>query len=265
MTGHAISEVVILGAGNLGTHLARVFQADGIRILQVFDRHPSKGKKLANEIGCEFVFKQEKIFPGADLYILSVSDSSIETVASSFKPGDRLLVHCSGSVPMGILGPYTSRYGVFYPLQTFSAGKPVSFADTPLCVEANNSYSRRQLMELARKISGKVYRIDSEQRKILHLTAVFASNFTNFMYTVAEEILERHKIPFSLLEPIIEQTGSNAKGGSVFKNQSGPAVRGDHGVLEDHRKLLEQFPEFVEIYDIISKNIIKYKRLHDQL
>ncbi|MEI6456200.1 MAG: DUF2520 domain-containing protein [bacterium] len=265
MTGHAISEVVILGAGNLGTHLARVFKANGIKVSQVFDRLPSKGKKLAKDIGAEFASGQDKIFTGADLYILSVSDSAIETVAKILKPGDSLIAHCSGSLPMEILGPYASHYGVFYPLQTFSIRNQVSFYDIPLCVEANNPESRRQLMELANKISGKVHRINSEKRRILHLTAVLANNFTNFMYTAAEEILKSHGIPFSLLEPIIGQTALNARGGSVFKNQTGPAIRGDHKVLESQRQLLKDFPDFVELYDIITQNIIKYKRLHGQL
>ena len=265
MAPRSISTVVIAGAGNLGSHLARVFRRKGLTVLQVFDRLPSKARSLARETGCGFVSVPERVISGADLYLLTLSDSAIVSVAGALKIGHGLVVHCSGSVPMRILEGCSENYGVFYPLQTFSASRPVSFKSTPICIEAGNNESRKRLMALARKISDKVHPIDTRQRAILHLTAVFANNFTNFMYTAAEGILREAGIPFSLLGPIILQTAASAKTGSVFIQQTGPAVRGDLEVLEKHRQLLIRFPEFLELYDLISQNIINYKNLHGKL
>jgi predicted short-subunit dehydrogenase-like oxidoreductase (DUF2520 family) len=40
----------------------------------------------------------------------------------------------------------------------------------------------KTLESLARDISNNVYRVNSAQRKVLHLAAVFACNFTNHLY-----------------------------------------------------------------------------------
>jgi predicted short-subunit dehydrogenase-like oxidoreductase (DUF2520 family) len=265
MAGPAISTVVIIGAGNLGTHLARVFRAEGIGVLQIFDRNPSRAEKLAHETGCETGSLPDQILNGADLYLLSVSDSAIEEVAQRIGMPGRLMAHCSGAVPMDVLKGFSEHYGVFYPLQTFSADRSVSFAGIPVCVEANHEESLEMLTALAKKISGNVHRIDSRRRALLHLTAVFANNFTNFMYTAAEEILKEAGLPFDLLGPIIAETAASAREGSAFARQTGPAIRGDHTVMDKHREILSEFPEFLELYNLISQNIIKFRKLHGQL
>jgi len=265
MALRSISSAVIVGAGNLGTHLARVFRKHGINILQVFDHRRGSAARLAREMGCGYVTVPGRLVKGSDLYLLTVSDSAIETVARSLSVGGSLVVHCSGSLPMNILEGCSENHGVFYPLQTFSASRPVSFKGIPICVEACNTGTRKLLTSLARKISGNVHQIDSRQRAILHLTAVFANNFTNFMFAAAEEILNKAGISYSLLEPIISQTARVAKNGSVFMQQTGPAIRGDYEVLEKHRQILGRFPEFLDLYNLISQNIITYKILHGKL
>jgi len=257
-----IRGVVIIGAGNLGTHFGIEFFRKGIEIIQVYDRTPGIGKILANKTGAEYISDPGKITQEADLYILSVSDSVIEKIAKKIKPNKKLIVHCSGAVPMDVLKTVSSNYGVFYPLQTFSLHKPVLFGKTPLCIEANTKRGEQRLVELGNRISGNVHVFNSEQRRILHLTAVFANNFTNFMFTIAEDLLQKYGIPFSLLMPIIKQTTTNVTHGAVFKHQTGPAIREDFKVMKKHIQLLGKDPEYQEIYEVLSKNIIKYQKLH---
>ena len=121
------------------------------------------------------------------------------------------------------------------------------------------------MKELALKLTGIVHFVDSGNRKLLHLSAVFASNFTNFMYTVAEDLMHSGGIPFELLKPLVDRTAENISRGYVFGRQTGPAFRGDHEVLDIHRKLLADRPEYLEIYNLISSNIIKYKTKHGKL
>ena len=164
---------------------------------------------------------------------------------------------------MMVLSGASSYIGVFYPLQTFSKEKRINFSDIPICIEGNTVENEEKLLQLARLISRKVLPLDSAQRKVLHMTAVFACNFSSFMYTIAEDLLKKHNIPFSLLKPLIQQTASLARHEDVFSRQTGPAVRGDSKIMEEHLEMLAKHGVYMEIYDLISKSIIKHKHKND--
>jgi len=262
MAAGKITGIVIIGAGNLGTHLGRELFSKGIRIFQVYNRTPDKGKKLAKQTGADYISDPGLITKKADLYLLTVSDHVIPQLSKKIKLKNKLVVHCSGAVPMNVLKTTSSNYGVFYPLQTFSVHKSVRFRNTPLCIESNTKRGEKKLMELAAEISGNVLLVSGKQRSILHMTAVFANNFTNFMYTIAEDMLKKYNIPFGMLVPLIEQTATNATRGNIFRHQTGPAIRENFRVMKKHIILLASYPEYSEIYELLSKNIIKYKKLH---
>lgn len=260
-----IKHIVMLGAGNLATHLTRALAKKGYPILQVYDRTPVHGKKLARAAGAEYIGSLKQLDRNADLYILGVSDSAIREIAGRMRINRGLVAHTSGSVAMDELAVASHNQGVFYPLQTFRKGKRISFDKVPVCVEANSQEGEKALFHLAGQISSNVYLINSEQRKVLHMTAVFAGNFTNYMYTIAEELLQKHGIPFDLLKPLIRQTASNVRHTGLFSLQTGPAIREEFTVLETHRELLAEHAVFREIYDLVSKSIIKQKRHNGKL
>jgi len=260
-----IQNVVIIGAGNLATHLALALHHKGINVIQVLNRTRATGEKLARKVKAGYTADFRAADFKADLFILAVSDSAIFNVANSLCLKDKLLVHTSGSVEMEVLSEASSNIGVFYPLQTFSKNKRINFSNTPVCIEANTNNNEEKLLQLARLISKKVQLINSEQRKVLHMTAVFAGNFSCFMYTIAEDLLKKHDIPFSLLKPLIMQTAATAKHEDVFSRQTGPAVRGDTKIMDEHREMLAKHGVYMEIYDLISKSIIKHKTRNDEL
>jgi len=198
-----IQHIILLGAGNVATHLARTFAKKGYHILQVYNRTAKRGRKLANRVGAGYVELPEHLDPDADLYILAVSDSVIGEIAGKMRVNRGLVVHTSGSVSIDQLATASPNYGVFYPLQTFRKDKRISFDRVPVCIEANSPESEKALFHLATRISSHVHLINSEQRKVLHLAAVFAGNFSNFMYSIAEDILQPYWILFELLRPLI--------------------------------------------------------------
>jgi predicted short-subunit dehydrogenase-like oxidoreductase (DUF2520 family) len=255
----------VIGAGNLATHLGHALSKNGFNVVQVYNRTQEKGMKLASETGAEFISEPGAITPSADLYILAVKDTVIGEVARSLRMQDQLLVHTAGSVDMNILSEASENYGVFYPLQTFSQKRRIDFKNVPVCVEANSKSAENQLFDFAKKLSGQVQVVGSDQRKILHLSAVFSSNFTNFMQVISQELLVEHDLSFELLQPLIFQTIKNVRKDHIFRYQTGPAFRGDIAVLDKHRELLATHPEFLEIYNLISNNIIKYKASHGKL
>jgi predicted short-subunit dehydrogenase-like oxidoreductase (DUF2520 family) len=258
-------EIVIIGAGRLATHLGLAFYKQGLNTVQVYNRTPEKGGRLALRIGASFTDNVHEITLLADIYILAVSDSVLEELASKLRLKNKLVIHTSGTVEMNILAPVSSNIGVFYPVQTFSPNRRIDFQKIPICIEWNSTTAQELLTTLAEKLSKSVFHLTSDQRRILHLGAVFSSNFTNFMYAVTEELLLAHEIPFELLEPLILQTARNVKHGNLLQCQTGPAVRGDIKVLDKHRELLSDHPDYLEIYNLITENIIKLKFLHGKL
>jgi predicted short-subunit dehydrogenase-like oxidoreductase (DUF2520 family) len=260
-----IQDIVMIGAGNMASHLGLALHRQKFNVVQVCNRTPDRGIRLATKIGAEFISDPRKITPHADIYILAVSDAAIEDVGVQLHLQNQLVVHTSGTIDMEILANVSGNTGVFYPLQTFSGRKRIEFQRIPLCIEANSTRSGSLLMEMANRLSGNVHLINSENRKMLHLSAVFASNFTNFMHVVAEELLDDQKISFDLLRPLIRQTVQNTRMDHLFHYQTGPAVRGDSLVLDQHRALLTSHPAYLELYNMISENIIKYKSLHGKL
>jgi len=260
-----IQNVVIIGAGNVATHLALALHHKGINVTQVLNRSRSPGEKLARRVKAGFNADFSEADFRADLFILAVSDCAIEEVAGNLRLRDQFLVHTSGSVDMSALSGTSSNIGVFYPLQTFSKNKRINFTGIPVCIEANTKDNEEKLLQLARLVSKRVQLINSTQRKVLHMTAVFAGNFSSFMYTIAEDLLKKHGIPFSLLKPLIQQTAATAKHEDVFSRQTGPAVRGDTKIMHEHLEMLAKHGVYMEIYDLISKSIIKHKHRNDEL
>lgn len=260
-----IRNIVLVGAGNVASHLSKALISTGFTIVQVVNRSEKHGLKLARHAGAAFSRSPEEVIPGADLYILAVSDAAIPEVAARLNIREGIVVHTSGSVGLDVLEKSSPATGVLYPLQTFRRGKRVSFRHVPLCIEGNSPEVEEKLVELGQRLSDNVHHITSEQRKILHLTAVFAGNFTNYLYTVAEDLLRHYGLPFDLIKPLIRQTATNIRHSDLFSLQTGPAMREEMPVIEKQMELLKNHKEYQEIYHLISRQIIQHKHRNDKL
>ena len=265
MSFHPIRKIVILGAGRLATNLSVAIRKEGDEITEVYNRTESHGKKLARKLNARYIPEPELLTKDADLYILAVSDSAIPDVVSHLKCGNRLVVHTSGSVGMNVLTSASTRYGVIYPPQTFTTRRLLNFRLVPLCIEASSEEVHALLISFAGSLSERVYSINSEQRKILHMAAVFANNFTNFMYVIAQDLLQENKMDFGMLEPIIRLTAERASSGNAAEMQTGPAARGDKDTMREHLELLSSHPDYKEIYELISLRIVQQHKAHDKL
>ncbi|SFW61137.1 Rossmann-like domain-containing protein [Sinomicrobium oceani] len=240
--------VVIIGSGNVATHLCTAFRnSTGVRVIQTFNR---KNKA----IGTIPVTDDYALLRLADLYIIAVSDDAIAEVSQQLPFTGRLVVHTSGSVALEELHS-GNRKGVFYPLQSFSMNKTVNFADIPLCIEAADESDTVFLKTVAGSISDHVHPVDSDQRRSLHLSAVFVNNFTNYMYTIGHELCKENRLPFDLLRPLIRETAAKIEDVSPEEAQTGPARRHDESTIRKHLDLLKPHPGYEEIYRLLSKNI----------
>ena len=248
--------IVILGTGNLATQLGMALHAQHAEIIQVYGRTYTSASELANLLGCTFTTSKPKIISDADLYILAVSEAAITEVLTNAPFRDRFIVHTSGSISIDVLTSFSSNYGVFYPLQTLTKQKAVDFSAVPICIEANSAENLEKLSRLAKTISDQVFEINSIQRRELHLAAVFVCNFVNHFYSIGEKLLQEQHLDFNLLKPLISETAQKAMLFSPSDVQTGPAVRDNQQIIELHRKMLEQHPEWQKLYALISKDII---------
>ena len=243
--------VVILGSGNLAFHLIKNFlKIDEIDLKQVYSRNLKTLEIFKNKVE---IIDDLHFLKEADVTIVSVSDDAIEKVSSSIK--NSLVVHTSGSVEMDALKNITNK-GVFYPLQTFSKEKEVNFDGIPFCLEAEHKNDLIILEKLATLLKGRIYHLNSDQRKRIHVAAVFVNNFTNHMYAMAQDICELHNVPFSILYPLISETSKKIRNLSPFEAQTGPAKRNDELTIKKHLNLLNQHQQ--ELYLKITQSIQEY-------
>ncbi len=245
-------QIVLIGSGNVAFHLAKAFTEAQIPVSQIFGRNTTDLQKISEQFSIPF--STEKLVD-ADLYIISVSDSSIVEVSSLIKNKNVLVAHTSGSVSREALsGNY--RKSVFYPLQTFSKFKNLDYSKIPFFIDAENENDEDILKNLASKISKNVMLANDEKRKYIHLTAVFACNFVNHLYTRAKEISDSQGIPFDYFLPLIDETTQKIHELEPKLAQTGPAVRGDNRILELHEQLIAD-EEKLKIYKTLNESIKK--------
>lgn len=245
----------VLGAGNVATHLARHFHAAGQRIDCIWSRNLQHARELARATDAAATSELGEVPGDSDFYLLAVPDSAIVSVARQLKEASGIGMHAAGAVPLGVLGPLFGRSGVIYPLQSISRDRNVSFSRVPILVEGSDQETRAHVRSLAESISGKVLDMDSDQRLVVHLAAVFANNFTNHMVAVARDILEEQGLDLTLLDPLLEETWDKIRSMGAHEAQTGPALRGDRETMEKHLQLLKDDPGWQKIYTFVSHNI----------
>ncbi|MFV5699283.1 Rossmann-like and DUF2520 domain-containing protein [Flavobacterium sp. ZT3R17] len=248
-------KVIIIGSGNVAQHLIAAFQdsqnlGSEIELVQVFSRQPAN---LSLVLDYDKITDNWDTLVEADLYIIAVSDDAIAEVSSQLPFKNRLVVHTSGSVSLNTLND-NNRKGVFYPLQTFTKNKAVDFKSIPICLESENATDFQLLDKVAKAISDKVFAINSEQRKALHVAAVFVNNFTNHLYQIGNEICQEHQVPFEILKPLIAETAQKIMVLSPEEAQTGPAKRNDTATIEAHEAFLSN-ENYLKIYKTLTQSI----------
>lgn len=245
-------KTVIIGSGNVAYHLAKAFTQNNIKVDQIFGRNESELSKISNEFNIPY--SNEKLRE-AELYIIAVSDSSVEKVSELIKNKNAIVAHTSGSLPKEILkGDY--RKASFYPLQTFSKNKNLDYSKIPFFIEAEDQIDEKSLFELASIISENVEVSTYEKRKYIHLTAVFACNFVNHLFARAKEISDSQDLDFNYFIPLITETVEKIHHLDPKLAQTGPAVRGDGRVLKLHEELIENKDQ-LHIYKTLNESIKK--------
>ncbi|WP_458626038.1 Rossmann-like and DUF2520 domain-containing protein [Winogradskyella sp. PC D3.3] len=252
-----MKSIVLLGAGNVATHLYKAFSnSENIVITQWYNRTRASISSYANEVAITDSLEELK---EADIYIIAVSDDSIAQLSTDLPFTNRFVVHTSGSVAMHDLDK-KNKIGVFYPLQTFSKEAEIDFSEVPICIEVFEKENLQLLKDLAKAVGCKSHKITTEQRQTLHLAAVFVNNFTNQLYRIGHEICETKNIEFKIMHPLIEETAKKIQQMSPFRAQTGPAKRNDEKTIKRQLKLIEK-DEHETIYKMLTSSIKKTHNL----
>lgn len=250
--------IVSVGAGNLATHLIRALFSIGHPVLSVYSRTLDSARTLAAFTGSEYTNNYAELPGNAGIYIISLTDDAIPEAVNALTGNNSIVVHTAGSVGVDVFKGKIERYGVMYPLQTFSKSRDVVFSDIPFLVEGSDTNTLTIIREIAYGLSQNITGMNSEERMWVHAAAVMACNFTNYMYTCANDMLVAKDIRFNLLFPLMTETLQKAMSENPAKVQTGPAVRGSHIVLAEHIRMLKDKPELQKLYTFVSESIIAY-------
>lgn len=248
--------IVIIGSGNLATQLSLALKDAGKEIVQIYSRTEAHVRELADKLNCDYTTNPDEIDKNADAYILSVKDDALGSLTASLcgERSNGLFLHTAGSVPMNVFKGHARRYGVLYPMQTFSKNRHVDFREIPCFIEASSDEALATVRKLAESISDHVVDCNSEKRKKLHLAAVLACNLTNHCYRLAERVLEAEQIDFRLFLPLIDETARKVSEMSPREAQTGPMVRYDVEVMNRQMAMLPD-ERTREIYRLMAESI----------
>lgn len=250
--------ITFIGSGNLATNLALAFEKAGHRVNEVYSKKTENATLLADKLkDCKPILSLDLSKSASTIFIIAVSDSAISEVSDKLiVPGSSLVLHTSGTTNLDVLSKHF-KTGIFYPLQTFNKHSIIEFDDIPILLESNEKTVELELEKLAKSISKSVQFVNSEDRKTIHLAAVFASNFTNRMLKASEEILGKKNIPLDILNPLVKRSIENSFSTSPDQALTGPAKRKDLETVNQHLEILNENPKLKEIYQAISNQILE--------
>lgn len=254
-----IQSCVIIGAGNVGSHIAVALQQQSISVVQMYSRSAEKiARAKAANLANFYIQNITDLLTDADLYIIAVKDDAIVEIAGQLPKSIKGIVcHTSGSVNSTVLNAFKS-FGVFYPLQTFTWGKVVNMQTVPFCITGNNERVKTNLYQLATRLSKQVQYINDQQRASLHVAAVFVNNFTNHLLSIAEDICIEQGVAFDLLRPLLREGIEKVAHNSPADIQTGPAIRLDKKTMNNHYKLLSYNIVYKNLYKTISDSIVAF-------
>ncbi len=256
---HAIKKISFIGSGNVATHLAKAFSRNGITVHQIYSQTCDNSEVLAWQSNSVYTCNMDELDMNVDLLIFAVKDEVIKDLSRMIlaKKPDIRIVHTSGSVGLDVFEE--AQYGgIFYPLQSFSKTKKIDIAQVPFLITSHNEAFKKELIAFAKILSEKVYEYTDEQRKHLHIAAVFVNNFSNHLFAIAQDYCEKHHLDYQLLMPLIHETITKIDTITPKDAQTGPAKRNDNEIIQKHLDILQKENEHLyHIYQLLTESILR--------
>ncbi|MCF8380637.1 MAG: DUF2520 domain-containing protein [Bacteroidales bacterium] len=248
---------VVIGAGNLGTRLSLALKKAGHTPLHIISRDQKKAGRLADKLGASYG-SELNIDKKADIVFITVNDDSIPKIVKALPKSNALYVHSSGSTALSVFDSFHENYGVFYPLQSFTADVKINFRKIPILLETTSNENYYKLENIANSISDNVLIMDSETRLKSHVGAIIAANLGNHIICLGENYLVRNNIPVEIIHPLLDEMVRKIKELGAKNAQTGPARRKDMGSIKKHIELLKDDTDLQKMYTFVSNSIVNF-------
>lgn len=247
-----MSNISIIGSGNVAWALAQRLHEKNCKIHQVCARDPELGQELSKAVDSEYVKETGLLDPEVGIIIIAVSDDAIREVAKDIPNTKALVIHCSGSTPLAAL-PQKNR-AVIWPLRSIARGQEMTWSDMNLVLEADTDIASIKALDLAQTLGSKAVKMDSKERKTAHLVAVILNNFSNHLLHMSDVLCAEQGMDRRIFQDLMEHTLHYS--GKAIDSQTGPAARKDKEVMQRQMNLLNDHPHFQEVYRVISNSIM---------
>ncbi len=251
-----IKNIGIIGAGNVAWHMAKAFKENGLHVSHIYSKTPENRAALARMVNAKACDKLKEMEESVDFLLIAVNDDAIKPLSEELKNYKNLIAHTSGSVDLEVFKNF-AHAGVFYPLQTFTKDIAINYSKIPFFIEARQNEDLKILKAIANKVSPYVFEANSKQRMDIHIASVFACNYVNYMYLIAQDILKQNNLPPQAIDSLIAETSRKVIGNDARKMQTGPARRNDIQTLNKHIKILQSNPQYANIYKLLADSINK--------
>lgn len=268
----------VIGCGRVGQTIAKLVSQDDEYLVQdLFSRTTATAELAATFIGKGNVVNELEAMRPADLWMLSVPDSEIASVADALskhlpattEPRNSVAFHCSGFFSANILSPLRSRglhLGSVHPCLNFASPEAGAsqFRDSPCGLEGDVG-AVEALQLLFEKLGGRCFLLNSSSKVLYHTAAVFCSNFTVVLQGVAKEVWHKadvsDTISSELMTALLSRTVNNIVTLGPRAALTGPAARGDTEVVKDEARALNDYdPVVAQAYEILSLMASKWAK-----
>jgi predicted short-subunit dehydrogenase-like oxidoreductase (DUF2520 family) len=248
-------KIAVIGSGNIATFFSLQMHQAGLEIIQIVSKTELHAKELATYFNCAYTDNINELNQNADVYLFAVRDDILLDFAKTIKLHGKLVVHTAGSITLDNLSTMSNTRACIWCMYSIQKKVFPTQQNIPLIVNATDNLSLERVSALARSISSTIYLLPDQQKSMAHLAAVFANNFTNHLFALAQQLLEKENIPFELLIPIIQNTVDKLSISLPINNQTGPAIRHDEKTIEAHIQILANTPKLSAIYQLLTGSI----------
>lgn len=261
------NSITIIGRGALGGALYDFFNEKSYLIRSVWDK---KGGEIRSSSGSSAVVL-DKSLPTeedelGDLIFIAVPDDQIKLLSDELSRiplqwEKRSVIHCSGNLPSDICSSLKikgAKTAAMHPIQTFKRGDGLNrFKDIYVTLEGDELLIS-DLILLIDQMDAHPIKISADQKRMIHIASVIASNYLVSLMHVSETLLKEAGIRESLdiIQPLVTQTVQNIFEKGVDESLTGPISRGDIESVKHHLNLLNKDQKYSDIYKLLGSETL---------
>ncbi len=263
--------VAILGAGALGSVLARRLAVRGYVVEAVLSRTAARARALAAQVKAPLASAVLEDLPAqVRLVFCCVPDDAVGAVARAIGAvrtdwSGTTVAHTSGALTAAALYPLGEQGAMrlsFHPLQTFTPASPPDVFEGIYVVLEGDAEAVALGARVAGDLGARSLTLAPEAKMRYHLAASMASNFFVTLMALVGEVLADISIDrrkgAALMQPLVEGTWRNLARHLPEDVLTGPIARGDHRTVAAHLDALaDHLPHLIPVYAALGAEAVR--------